>query len=113
VNRPGWGNRRRRSTARRGSREVRWTAGDHRGRGRRSHRRGVRRAGTTPRWAAFPSTVRRGCAPSTSGFSSHTSCWRRWWCRWRWRPSTALGAVTSTAIGASRAWRRPSGSTSR
>ena len=33
--------------------------------------------------APSPSTVRRGCAPSTSGFSSHTSCWRRWWCRWR------------------------------
>src|SRR5262249_3916210 len=32
---------------------------------------------------SVPSTVRRGCAPSTSGFSSHRSCWRRWWCRWR------------------------------
>ena len=32
---------------------------------------------------SVPSTVRRGCAPSTSGFSSPMSSWRRWW--WRWR----------------------------
>jgi len=32
---------------------------------------------------SVPSTVRRGCAPSTSGVSSHISCWQRWWCRWR------------------------------
>jgi len=55
------------------------------------------------------STVRRGCAPSTSDFSSRTSCWRRSWLPLALTTSTRAGAAASTVTGGWRVSRCPSG----